>query len=81
MPPGAPGDDEEEEDGGFSLEELKDRKESPGESGEEREQALSPDEAGRLLDGLRLDGSRRLPMTPEPTGQPGKPRDRKLRDW
>jgi len=80
MPPGAPGDDEEE-DGGFSLEELKNQMESPGQQGEEREVPLSPEEAGKLLDGFRLDGNHRLPMAPDPTGRPGKPRDRKLRDW
>jgi hypothetical protein len=80
MPPGAPGDDEED-NGGFSLEELKNQMESPGKQGEERELPLSPEEAGKLLDGFRLDGSRRLPMAPDPTGRPGNPRERKLRDW
>jgi len=79
MPPGAPGD--EEEDGGFSLEEMKNQMESPGRQGDEQDTPLTQDEASRLLDGLRLDGNRRLPMAPDPTGKPGPTRERKLRDW
>ena len=79
MPPGAPGDDEED-GGGFSLEELKDQMESPTKEGNERELPLSPEDAGKLLDGFKLDGNRRLPMS-SPSDKPGNPKDRKLRDW
>jgi Ca-activated chloride channel family protein len=80
MPPGAPGD-EEEEDGGIRLEELRDRMESPGKEGEERELPLSREQAEQMLEGFKMDGTKRLPMTPDPNGKPGKPFEKKLKDW
>jgi hypothetical protein len=79
MPPGAPGDDEED-DGGFLLDLLKNQTEAPGREGNEQEIPLSREDAARLLDGMRLDSNRRLPMT-SPTGQPGPRRNPNLRDW
>lgn len=79
MPPGAPGDDEEEEPGGgMSLEEIRDLVEGTTKEGTEREVALSPEEASNLLEGYKLGGNRRLPM-----GDDGKadPKDRKRRNW
>ena len=78
MPPGAAGDDVEEEPGGLSLEEIRDLVEGASKDGRELEVPLSREEAGSLLDGFKLGGNRRLPM-----GEGGKadPKDRKRRDW
>ena len=67
MPPGAAGDDEEEEDqpNGPKPED----KESPGKQGEEQ-MNLSPEQAGWLLEGFKLDSERRLPMGQEQSGEP-----------
>ena len=46
--------------------------------GDQMQVPLSPDQAGQILDGLSLDGSRRLPMS-DKEGTP--PKDRKGRDW
>ena len=79
MPPGAPGDGEEEEDGEPKLEDLVGMKEGESKEGKERELALSPEEAGKVLDGFKLGGNRRLPMGQAEQGEPKDPR--KLRDW
>lgn len=88
MPPGAKGDGDEEEDGEGEpqLEELAGMKEGESKDGREMDVSLSPDEAGKLLDGFKLGGNRRLPMGKGNTGynvdgEPGTPKDRKLRDW
>ena len=75
MPPGAPGDDGEEEMPMESLKGLKEQGQTEG--GKEMEIGLSPEEAARLLDGVQPDG-KLLPMGP---GEQGKPRDRKGRTW
>lgn len=78
IPPGADGDDGEEEPGGISLEEIRDLVEGASKDGQETEVSLSPEEAGNLLDGYKLGGNRRLPM-----GDEGKadPKDHKRRNW
>ena len=73
MPPGAAGDDEEE---GRPWEPKEGEQEGPSKEGEEI--SLSPEEAGWLLEGFRLDGERRLPMG---RGEDGQPRDRRGRNW
>jgi tetratricopeptide (TPR) repeat protein len=75
MPPGADGEEEEDESGRMP-EPLPGQKEGPSRDG--KEMSLSPEEAGWLLEGFRLDGERRLPMGQDETGQP---KDRKGRDW
>jgi hypothetical protein len=65
MPPGAPGDDGEE----VMPEALRGQEEEAGKEGRELERPLSPEEAGRLLDGLQRDGGRRLPMTGRELGE------------
>jgi tetratricopeptide (TPR) repeat protein len=74
MPPGAAGDEDDED---VQPGSLAGQKENPSREGNQMQMPLSPDEAGQILDGLSLDGSRRLPMS----DQPGKIRDRKGRDW
>jgi len=69
LPPGAPGDGEEEED--FPEGPLPGMQEGPSKTGEERK--MSPEEAGQILDGFRLDGERRLPMGQQEEGQPKDP--------
>jgi hypothetical protein len=80
MPPGAKGEDEDEEEGENGKEpppELQaGMQEKPGREGEEMQ--MSPEEAGWLLEGFKLDGDRRLPMG---KGDAGKPKDRNVRNW
>jgi len=73
MPPGAAGDDEDEEDqpNGPRPED----KESAGKEGEQQ-MTLSPEQAGWMLEGFRLDSDRRLPMGQDDTAEP-KNRSRK----
>ena len=78
MPPGAAGDDDEEEVGGMSLEEIRDLVEGKTKEGQEMEMSLAPEEAGKLLDGFKLGGNRRLPMTGD---EQGEPKDRKRKNW
>ncbi len=78
MPPGAPGDDGEEDPGGHTPDELRDTAEGVSRDGKEMEITLSPEEAGNLLNGFQLGGDRQLPMA---KGDAGQPKDRKLRDW
>lgn len=79
MPPGAPGEDGEE----VMPESLRGREEDPGKEGKELEKPLTPEEAGRLLDGLLPDGGRRLPMSGRDTGEgkEGKTDKRPTKPW
>lgn len=74
-PPGGGGEEEEddEDDPGGMRPEMQ---EGPGKSGEEK--IMSVEEAGQMLNGLRRDGDKRLPMGP---GEEGKPRDPKRPNW
>ena len=75
MPPGAAGgDDDEDVDPGS----LAGQKENPSREGDQMQMPLSPDQAGQILDGLSLDGGRRLQMGDQ---QVDPPKDRKGRDW
>jgi tetratricopeptide (TPR) repeat protein len=65
MPPGAAGDDEEE-DQPFGPQEG--QQEQGGREGEEI--TLTPEQAGWLLEGFKLDKERRLPMGQKETGEP-----------
>jgi hypothetical protein len=66
MPPGAPGDEEEEED--QPLGQQPGQEEGPSKEGQEMQ--MSPEQAGWLLDAYRLDSERRLPMGAGPEAQP-----------
>src|ERR1041385_2693899 len=68
MPPGAAGDDEEEED----MPMGKDPGQKEGASRNGQEMNLSPEQAGWMLEGFKL-GDKRLPMAP---GEQGNPKDR-----
>jgi tetratricopeptide (TPR) repeat protein len=74
MPPGAAGDDDEDDQNPFGP--KPGEKEGPSRNGEEM--TLSPEQAGWLLEGFKLDSERRLPMG---QGQPGQPRDRSKPTW
>lgn len=74
MPPGAPGEGEEEDDYPSGLEPG--MAEGPGKTG--KEQNMSREEVGRILDGFRLDGDRRLPMGGD---EKGKPENRSGKTW
>jgi hypothetical protein len=66
MPPGASGDDEEDEE--MPNGQKPEQKEAEGKQGEEM--SLSPEEAGWLLNGFKLDSEHRLPMGQESTAPP-----------
>ncbi len=74
MPPGAAGDDDEDEENPFGP--KPGDKEGPTKDGEEMK--LSAEQAGWLLEGFKLDSERRLPMG---QGQQGQPRDRSKPTW
>jgi tetratricopeptide (TPR) repeat protein len=74
MPPGAAGDDDDDEQNPFGP--KPGEKEGPSRTGEEM--TLSPEQAGWLLEGFKLDSERRLPMG---QGQQGQPRDRSKPTW
>jgi len=76
MPPGAAGGDDDDED--MQPGDLAGQKENPSREGDQMQMPLSPDEAGQILDGLSLDGSRRLSMSDQ---QGAPPKDKKGRDW
>jgi tetratricopeptide (TPR) repeat protein len=66
MPPGAAGDEDEEED--TPEGQKQGQKEGTGKEGEQM--SLSPEEAGWLLNGFKLDSEHRLPMGQENNAQP-----------
>ena len=74
MPPGAAGDDDEDEDSPMGL--PPGQKEAPSKEG--KEMMLSPEQAGWLLEGFKLDSERRLPMG---QGAPAEPKDRSRKTW
>jgi len=74
MPPGASGDDDEDED--QPLGPRPDQQEGPTKEG--KEMVLSPEQASWLLEGYRLDTERRLPMGGM---APGQPKDRSRPTW
>jgi len=73
MPPGAAGDEEEEE---MEMESLRGLKEKETGGGQEMETMLSREEAGRFLDSLQPNG-KLLPMQ----GDTGNPKDRPRKTW
>jgi len=76
-PPGMAGDEEEDEDG-VKPESLAGKEENAARDGDQMQISLSPDQAGQILDGLSLDGTRRLPMSDK---QGAPPKDKKGRNW
>ena len=74
MPPGAPGDEEEEEE--IMPKDLEGKEEGPTKEGKEME--LSPEQASWILDAFRLDKERRLPMG---EGSQDPPKDRNRPTW
>ncbi len=74
MPPGAAGDDDDDEE--MPNGQQQGQKEGTGKQGEEM--SLSPEQAGWLLNGFKLDSEHRLPMGQESTAQP---KQRSGRTW
>ena len=74
MPPGAAGDDDEDEDQPLGPQLGQEERSSK----EGKEMTLSPEQAGWLLDAYRLDSERRLPMGQGPAADP---RDRSRPTW
>jgi tetratricopeptide (TPR) repeat protein len=67
MPPGAPGDEDNDDMRGLEP----GQKEGAGKTGEEIK--LSPEEAAQLLNGFKLGGERRLPLGEEGKSKPKNP--------
>jgi len=83
-PPGGKGDGDDDEDvgsgqGGIKPESLTGKEERAARDGDEGQVPLSRDQAAQMLDGLPVDGSRRLPLGGDQQGQP--PGDRHGRIW
>jgi Ca-activated chloride channel family protein len=76
-PPGAAGEDEDEDEG-LKPDSLTGQKEGASRPGDQMQVPLSPDQARQILDGLSIDGRRRLPMSDQ-QGTP--PKDKKGRNW
>jgi hypothetical protein len=74
MPPGGTGDDDEDED--MPEGQRQGQKENAGKEGEEM--TLSPEQAGWLLNGFKLDSEHRLPMGQESTADP---KNKSRRTW
>jgi tetratricopeptide (TPR) repeat protein len=74
MPPGAAGEDDEDED--MPLGPKPGQEEGPSKEG--KEMTLSQEQAGWVLDGFKLDSERRLPMG---QGELGQPKDRNRPTW
>ena len=74
MPPGAAGDDDEDED----MPKGKQEGQKEGQTKKGEEMSLSPEEAAWLLNGFKLDSEHRLPMGQESTAVP---KDRSGRTW
>ena len=77
-PPGSAGEDGDEDEGGMKPESLAGKAENAGRDGEAGTAPLSPDQAGKILDGISVDGSRRLSMS-DKQGTP--PKDKNGRNW
>ena len=73
-PPGAAGEDDEDEDQPKGPQPG--QQEGPAKEGEET--SMSPEQAGWLLDGFKLDGERRLPMG---QGEEAQPKNRNRPTW
>jgi tetratricopeptide (TPR) repeat protein len=82
-PPGGKGDGDEEDNGSgqgdVNPESLAGKEEKAGGDGNEIQVPLSRDQAAQMLDGLPVDGSRRLPLGGDQQGQPSS--DRHGRIW
>jgi hypothetical protein len=74
-PPGAPGDEDEDE--GLPPDSLRGLQEAPTEGGKEIKLTISPEEAGQLLNSIQPDGK----LLPMGQGDTGKPKDRPRRTW
>jgi len=76
-PPGPAGDEDEDEEG-VKPDSLAGQKEYASHEGDQMQAPLSPDQAAQILEGISLDGSRRLPMG-DKKGAP--PKDKNGRNW
>jgi hypothetical protein len=84
-PPGGNGEDDDEEKddgqgkGDVKPESLAGKEEGAGREGDQAQGQLAPDQAGQILDGLPVDGSKRLPMGGDKEGKPSP--EQKGRNW
>ncbi|HEX4349124.1 MAG TPA: hypothetical protein VH251_01990 [Verrucomicrobiae bacterium] len=75
-PPGPAGDDDDE-DQGVTPDSLAGKKEGASRQGDQMQLPLSPDQASQILNGLSLDGTRRLDMS-DKEGKPAKNRNGRI---
>ncbi|MBI3878798.1 MAG: hypothetical protein HY301_01880 [Verrucomicrobia bacterium] len=75
QPPGMGDDEDDDEDDGKKQPQQGD-KEGPNRDG--KEQQISPEDAMRLLETMRLDGNRKLPLT---EGKAGDPKSKTGKTW
>jgi tetratricopeptide (TPR) repeat protein len=68
MPPGAPGDKDQDQDGEIRPEDLRGLEETPNRTDNPIGAALSRDEAAQILNGIPLDTAQRLIMNEHPAG-------------
>lgn len=78
-PPGPAGEDDDDDQQGTTPESLTGQKEGATRQGDEMPVSLSPDQASQILNGLSIDGTRRLLEMSDKEGTP--PKDRKGRNW
>jgi tetratricopeptide (TPR) repeat protein len=77
-PPGPAGDDDDEDQQGVTPDSLTGQKEGASRQGDQMQISLSPDQANQILNGLSLDGTKRLDMS-DKEGTP--PKNRNGRIW
>jgi Ca-activated chloride channel family protein len=75
-PPDTAGNDGDED--GVQPDSLAGQQEGASHAGDQMQVPLSPEAAGQILDGLSLDGTRRLAMSDQ---QGAPPKDKKGRNW
>lgn len=76
-PPGPAGDDDDEDNPGLTPDALAGKQEGASRQGEQMQVPLSPDQASQILNGLSLDGTRRLDMS-DKEGTPQKNRNGRI---
>lgn len=77
-PPGPAGDDDDEDQGqGTTPDQLAGKKEGTTRQGDQMPLSLSPDQASQILNGLSLDGTRRLDMS-DKEGKPTQNRNGRI---
>lgn len=75
-PPGSGEDEDDDEEDGKKPDDKMAEKQAPSRDG--KEQQITPEDAMRLLETMRLDGNRKLPIS---DGKPGDPKSKTGKTW